>query len=211
MHRAILLSSAYAMSSEPSAEARRTDPSNRLLSHMPVRRLEAEAARDAMLTVSGSLDPTLFGPSVGPYISAWQNGRGKPASGPIDGAGRRSIYIQVRRNFMTPFFLAFDYPSPISTIGARTVSTVPSQALLLMNNEFVALQARRWANRVLGETDPRRRVETMYESAFARPPTPQETGAVLAFVGEQQSRPEAEVWADVAHTLFNTAEFLYLP
>ena len=62
----------------------------------------------------------MFGPSVPPHISAYQDGRGKPKSGPLDGAGRRSIYIQVRRNFMTPLFVAFDYPTPISAIGART-------------------------------------------------------------------------------------------
>ena len=74
--------------------------------HYPVQRLEAEAIRDAMLAVSGTLDQTTFGPSVPPYISKFQDGRGKPESGPLDGAGRRSIYIQVRRNFLTPMFLA---------------------------------------------------------------------------------------------------------
>lgn len=211
MHRMMLLSAAYRMSSEVSGEARRLDPSNKLLSHMPVRRLEAEAVRDAMLAVSGSLNRSLYGPSVPPHIGPWQNGRGKPASGPVDGSGRRSIYIQVRRNFMTPFFLAFDYPSPISTIGARTVSTVPSQALLLMNNEFVAQQAQRWASRLVRLSDPAARVGALYEAAFARAPAPRETLEILAFAQAQSERPEPEVWADIAHTIFNTAEFLYLP
>ena len=69
--------------------------------------------------------PELYGPSIVPYISKYQDGRGKPKSGPLDGAGRRSIYTQVRRNFLTPMFLAFDYPLPISTIGARGTSTEP--------------------------------------------------------------------------------------
>jgi hypothetical protein len=153
----------------------------------------------------------MFGPSVPPHISEWQNGRGKPASGPVDGAGRRSIYIQVRRNFMTPFFLAFDYPSPISTIGTRTVSTVPSQALLLMNNEFVAQQAERWAERALRTKGAAERVEEMYVLALGRPPERGEAEEILAFVESQQGRPEREVWADVAHTLLNTAEFVHLP
>jgi hypothetical protein len=88
MHRKMVLSNAYRMAGAP-------------------RRLEAEAVRDAVLTVAGSLDPKLYGPSVPPHISSYQDGRGKPESGPLDGAGRRSIYIQVRRNFLTPMFLAF--------------------------------------------------------------------------------------------------------
>ena len=97
--------------------------------------------------MSRSLDDKMYGPGVVPYISNYQDGRGKPASGPLDGNNRRSIYIQVRRNFLTPMFLAFDYPLPISTIGSRTSSTVPSQALMMMNNPFVAEMARRWAAR----------------------------------------------------------------
>ncbi len=148
MHRMIVLSSAYQMSSHASETAAKLDPSNKLLQHMPVRRLEAEAIRDSILATAGTLDETLFGPSVPPHISQYQDGRGKPKTGPLDGAGRRSIYIQVRRNFMTPLFVAFDYPSPISAIGTRTVSTVPSQALIMMNNEFIAQQASKWADRV---------------------------------------------------------------
>jgi hypothetical protein len=127
LHKEIVLSAAYRMASRPAPAD--SDPRNDLLSYMPVRRLEGEAIRDAMLAVSGRLHPKPFGPSVVPHISKYQDGRGKQASGPLDGDGRRSIYIQVRRNFLTPMFLAFDYPLPVSTIGSRTVSTVPSQAL----------------------------------------------------------------------------------
>ena len=121
MHRRMLLSETYQMSSKPDAAAAKLDPENKLLHHMPVRRLEAEAVRDTVLSISGRLDETMFGPSVHPHISSYQDGRGKPVSGPLDGNGRRSIYIQVRRNFLTPMFLAFDYPLPISTIGTRGV------------------------------------------------------------------------------------------
>ena len=140
----MVLSSTYAMSSQPVPEAEKLDPENKLLHRMPVQRLEAESIRDAILAVAGSLDSKMLGPSVPPHISGYQDGRGKPESGPLDGNGRRSIYIQVRRNFLTPMFLAFDYPLPISAIGRRSVSTVPSQALMLMNNEFVAGQAAAW-------------------------------------------------------------------
>lgn len=211
MHRLIVLSSAYQMASTGSEHAASIDPSNKLLQHMPVRRLEAEAIRDSILATAGTLDTKLFGPSIPPHISQYQDGRGKPKTGPLDGAGRRSIYVQVRRNFMTPLFLAFDYPSPISAIGARTVSTVPSQALMMMNNEFIAQQAAKWAERAIGESDPARRVDQMYLAAFARAPEASETASILSFVKAQAARPEPEVWADVAHVLFNSAEFLYVP
>jgi hypothetical protein len=211
MHRLLVLSSAYQMSSEASEKAKTADPANRLLQHMPVRRLEAEEIRDGVLTISGSLHENLFGPSIPPFISAYQDGRGKPQCGPLDGAGRRSIYVQVRRNFMTPMFLAFDYPVPISSIGARTVSTVPSQALMMMNNEFIAEQAGKWADLVIaGASEPEQRLQQMYAAAFGRPPDPGEVANIKAFLSEQRARPEREAWTDVAHVLFNSAEFIYL-
>jgi hypothetical protein len=211
MHRLMVLSSTYRMSSAPSERAARVDPSNKLLQHMPVKRLEAEAIRDSILAVSGRLDPTLFGPSIVPFISPYQEGRGKPKSGPLDGDGRRSLYIQVRRNFMTPMFLAFDYPVPISSIGNRTVSTVPSQALLMMNNELVAQEAGRWADTTAREIDePAQRIDRMYVEAFGRLPDEKERTSILEFAQTQKGRTETDVWSDIAHVLFNSPEFIYL-
>ena len=190
LHRDILLSDAYAKT-------------------VPIRRLEGEAIRDAMLQLSGRLDSTLYGPSVVPYISKYQDGRGKPPSGPLDGNGRRSIYIQVRRNFLTPMFLAFDYPLPISTIGTRGSSAVPSQALMLLNNEFVLEQARLWARRTIAEgRGPDTLVRSMYLEAFSRVPTSDEQAAALGYL--QQHGDNEESRADLAHVLFNTAEFSYV-
>jgi cytochrome c553 len=196
MHRMILLSATYQMSSKVDAAAAKVDPENKLLHHMPVRRLEAEGVRDSILAVSGTLDPTMYGPSVPPHISSYQDGRGKPAAGPLDGNGRRSIYIQVRRNFLTPMFLAFDYPLPISTIGTRGTSTVPSQALIMMNNEFVTAQAAKWAELGGGLT-------RMYEQAFSRPPDAKESAEITEFLKDHS-------WTDLAHVLLNSPEFLYL-
>ncbi len=223
MHRLLLLSSAYGMSSQADKSASQIDPQNSLLHHMPVRRLEAEVIRDSILAVAGTLDRQLFGPSVVPFISQYQEGRGKPESGPLDGGRRRSIYIQVRRNFITPMFLAFDYPLPISTIGNRSVSTVPSQALMMMNNEFVTLESQAWARRLTSaEGDPRRCIEQLYLSVFGRPPEDWEIDEVLQFVRSQRSRYEAlpevarsgnlndQAWADLCHVLLNSAEFIYV-
>ena len=223
MHRMMVLSSTYAMSSQPEPEAEKLDPENKLLHRMPVQRLEAESIRDAILAVAGSLDPRMLGPSIPPHISAYQDGRGKPESGPLDGNGRRSIYIQVRRNFLTPMFMAFDYPLPISAIGRRGVSTVPSQALVLMNNEFVAHQAEAWAQRLLqADAVPENLVGRMFLTAFGRPASAKEIKETLDFAKEQRVRHAAlaadasdsqikqRVWADVAHVLFNSAEFIYV-
>src|SRR5262249_3869636 len=97
MHRLMVGSHAYRMRSTIEPESERLDPANRLLHRMNVRRLEAEAVRDAMLAVSGRLDPRLYGPGVAPHQTPFMEGRGRPASsGPLDGNGRRSLYLEVR-------------------------------------------------------------------------------------------------------------------
>ncbi|MFO0802785.1 MAG: PSD1 and planctomycete cytochrome C domain-containing protein [Gemmataceae bacterium] len=210
MHRTMLLSAAYQQSShasaEASAKAATADPQNKLLHRQNVQRLEAEAIRDAMLAVSGRLDRTMEGPGVLPYLTEHQVGRGRPASGPLDGNGRRSLYLQVRRNFLNPFFVAFDYPTPFTTIGRRTVSNVPAQALSLLNNPFVIQQADLWAKRTTGS--PEDRVKAMYTAAFGRPPSADEIETATAFIRE--AGPGDKAWADLAHVLFNAKEFIFV-
>ena len=217
LHRAIVRGSAYRMSSDPDEQAAAVDEENALLHHMPVRRLEAEAIRDAILTVTGTLDRTAYGPSVPPFISPYQDGRGKPESGPLDGARRRSIYIKVQRNFINPLFLAFDYPLPVSTIGRRSTSTVPSQALMLMNNEFVARQAEKWADREIAvHGSSSARITSMFVSAFGRPAEEQELAESETFLRKQMARYETgdaddyRPWADLAHVLINSKEFIFI-
>ena len=222
MHRIMVLSNTYQMSSRPDAAADGADPQNKLLHRMPVRRLEAEAIHDSILAVAGTLNPAVYGPGVPPYITPYMDGdpRGKPASGPLDNYGRRSIYVQVRRNYLADFLVTFDYPPPISTIGRRNVSAVPSQALFLMNNEFVTSQAQRWAERILlSAATPKGRVERMYWEAFGRAPRPEETAEALSFAAKLEARyagiagaesPERRAWTDLAHVLFNTTEFVFI-
>ncbi|HYT91692.1 MAG TPA: PSD1 and planctomycete cytochrome C domain-containing protein [Gemmataceae bacterium] len=211
--RTLVLSSAYQMSSAQEAKVEQADPQNLLLHRMNLRRLEGEAIRDAMLAVSGRLDRQAFGPSVPVYLTPFQDGRGRPASGPLDGNGRRSIYLAVRRNFLPSLLLAFDTPIPFSTVGRRTVSNVPAQALILLNDPFVHQQAAVWAKRVLAEKgSPQERIQTMYQSAFGRPATTAEVDACLTFLREQERLGAVgpAVWADLAHVLFNAKEFIYL-
>ena len=181
--RTLVLSSAYRMSSHPT-DADKDDPQNLLLHRARLRRLEGEAIRDAMLSVSGRLDLKMYGPSVPVHLTPFLEGRGRPADGPLDGDGRRSLYIAVRRNFLSPMMLAFDTPSPFSTVGRRTVSNVPAQALILMNDPFVHQQAEVWAKRVIGQGgSDKERITRMYLAAFSRPPTDVEMSACLDFLG----------------------------
>src|SRR5213079_941159 len=142
-------------------------------------------------------------------LTPFMVGRGRPGvSGPLDGDGRRSIYLNVRRNFLNPMFLAFDYPTPFSTRGRRSVSNVPAQALTMMNNPLVAHQAERWAKRIVesGPRDARQRLERMYEEALGRLPTTREVDDALAFVSAQGG--DLRAWTDLAHVLFNVKEFV---
>jgi len=175
-----------------------------------VRRLEAEAIRDSILAVSGALDPAMHGPSVPTYLEENVDGRGRPGQGPLDGAGRRSIYISVRRNFPSAFFQAFDTPTPFSTMGKRTVSNVPAQALAMMNGAFVREMAKRWADRELTAPDAGR-VDRLYVTAFGRPPTGKERAAALAFVSSAGAPDERrDAWTDLCHVLFNVKEFVFV-
>jgi hypothetical protein len=214
--RNMVLSRAYRMSSGADEKADTADPGNLWLHQARVRRLEGEAIRDALLAVSGRLDRTMYGPSVPVHLTPFQDGRGRPPSGPLDGAGRRSIYLAVRRNFLSPLLLAFDTPIPFSTVGRRSVSNVPAQALILLNDPFVHQQAEVWARRVLASPgSAKERIIGMYLSAFARPPTDSELAACIAFIDREMPasgnrRDEVRAWADLAHTLVNVTEFIFV-
>ena len=134
------------MSSHANQRAKQLDPNNLLWHHRPPRRLQGEAIRDSLLTLSGRLDTTAFGPPVPIHLTSFMNGRGRPKkSGSLDGDGRRSIYISVRRNFLSPFMLAFDTPTPFSSMGRRNVSNVPAQPLILLNDPLVVELADDWS------------------------------------------------------------------
>ena len=216
--RYIVLSQTYQMSSQVSDQSLAIDPKNTLWQHVAPKRLSGEAIRDSLLAISGELDSKMYGPSVPIFLSPFMDGRGRPsASGPLDGSKRRSIYIAVRRNFLSPFMLTFDTPNPFSTMGKRNVSNVPAQSLILMNDPFVGAEAHNWAVRTLkkelgSDTD---RIQWMYKTAFARPPTSRELQTATQFIQEQSRQRGAAagdigVWSDFAHVLINLKEFVFL-
>jgi cytochrome c553 len=182
--RRIMVSSAYRQRSEVrDQKSEGADPQNLLFHRQNLKRLEGEVLRDAILAVSGRLDRAMHGPSVPVYLTPFMQGRGRPReSGPLDGAGRRSIYVAVRRNFLSPMMLAYDTPIPFSTVGSRNVSNVPAQALILMNDPFVAEQSRNWARTLLTDVtaSPADRIRRMYLAAMYREPTAVETASAAA-------------------------------
>jgi len=221
MIREIMLSSTYQLSSIPNSKYRESDPNNFLLYRQNIRRLEGEVIRDHILAVSGRLDKTMYGPSMPVYLTPFMSGRGRPKTGPLDGAGRRSIYISVRRNFISPMMLAFDTPVPFNSIGRRNVSNVPSQALILMNDPFVIEQSQVWAKRLSAndQQTPGERVDQMIREAFGRPATKTELADAADFLEIQREQyainaenlmTDIRLWADLGHVLINSKPFIYI-
>lgn len=221
MLKEIMLSSTYQMDSTPNPQYTDIDPNNNLFYRQNIRRLEGEAIRDSILAISGRLDRKQFGPSVPVYITPFMTGRGRPGSGPLDGAGRRSIYIGIKRNFLSPMMLAFDMPIPFNSVGRRNVSNVPSQALILMNDPFVVEQAKLWGKQIAQQSEKsvEDRILEMYVKAFARVPSEEEISDAIEFlqiqsqeyrISEDQIGSDERLWADLGHVLINTKPFIYI-
>ncbi len=216
LFRRVVMSQTYRRATTADAAAEAADPRNLLHHRQNVRRLEAEAVRDALLAVSGLLRDERFGPPVPLPHEQLVNARGMPKeSGPIDGAGRRSIYLAVRRNFLSPMLQAFDLPTPFATVGARSVSNVPAQSLTLLNDEFVHLACAAWAERLgAARAEFDAGLDRAYRAAFARDPDENERARCREFVAaaaaeRHAASDAAAVWADLLHCLVVTKEFTF--
>ena len=219
--RSVVLTRAFQLSNQPSAEAQELDPLNRLLQHYPARRMEAEAVRDSMLAASGRLDPALYGPSVQPFREKEYADR-RLFPGPIDGNGRRSIYIKNNLMEAPRFLAAFNFPGGKVTQGRRDVTNVPAQALALLNDPMVLQQADVWGQQLVARADETvaTRVDAMFQTVLGRQPTADERARfenTVQQLGELHQVTAADVWKsqaiwkDVAHALFNVSEFIYIP
>lgn len=212
--RHLVLSNTFRQSGLVSEVARRLDPSNRLLHHYPTRRLEAESIRDSLLAVSGCLDPTLYGRPILPPRSVEDPAK-RLFSGPLDGAGRRSLYLQM--SIMDPprFLVGFNLPDLKLPSGKRDATNVPAQALALLNDPFVHAMAGQWAVRLVQDkgSAPADRLRGMFRSALGRDPDDGElqswTAAAHSFATQNDLLSDEAAWGAVAHTLFNTKEFIY--
>jgi mono/diheme cytochrome c family protein len=220
LHRLILTSNTYRMSSRPSPAALKADPPNDLLSHFDMRRLTAEELRDSLLAVTGTLNPEMFGPGV--YVDipkAVLAGQSRPGHGwgkssPEEQA-RRSIYIFVKRSLNTPILASFDQAETDRSAPVRFASTQPTQALGMLNSAFVNEQAGKFAARIQreGGAEIAGQVGRALQLATARPPTEAEIERGVAFIDALQKTDGAS--AEAALKTFcllalNLNEFLYL-
>jgi hypothetical protein len=213
--RRLVQSETFRQSGTVAEAARERDPENRLLHHYPTRRLEAEAIRDSLLAVSGRLDPRLYGRPVLAFRSA-EDDKKRLFSGPLDGDGRRSLYLQMSIMDPPKFLTGFNLPDLKLPAGKRDVTNVPAQALVLLNDPFVHAMAAHWSARILREphVTPEERLRSLFRTAFGRDPDPEELARWNTTLRELAGKPEdvmtsPDLWTEVAHTLFNSKEFIY--
>lgn len=197
LHRDILLSATYQLSSNAEAAMQSLDPANRLLWRANRRRLEVEAWRDAMLAVSGKLDRTFGGPST-------------DLASPTN--GRRTLYGSVSRHELNPLLRLFDFPDPNITSDERPVTTVPLQQLFVLNSEFLVNNAKALSARLARSADDdAERIREAFELLYGRPTTTNELQMGLQFLGaESSTQPGLPRWEQYAQVLLSTNEFLYV-
>jgi hypothetical protein len=218
--RLILSSQTWQQAGQVTEKGLTVDPENRLLHHYPLRRLEAESIRDAILAVSGRLEPALYGPTTNPP-RANEDGQKRLFSGPLDGNGRRSIYTRITIMEPPRFLALFNQPKPKIPTGRRDSTNTPSQSLALLNDPFVISMAKFWANQMVTEDDDsiRGRIGTMFQRAYGRAADKSELErwqhAVMELAGLHEVAgadilKSELVWQDIAHAIFNTKEFIYI-
>ncbi len=217
LHRLLLTSATYRQGSafDPAARANKVDPENRFLWRQRLRRLEAESLRDAILCVAGSLNPEMNGPPVG--VLRQPDG---DVVTPADAPGRRrSVYLQVRRSQPVTLLQVFDQPVLETNCTRRATSTVSSQALTLLNSDFLVSQADAFAARACREQPADPAGQALF-LAFGRRPTSSERATLEAFLARQTTlhapttpdpaRAARNALADLCHMLLSANEFVYV-
>jgi hypothetical protein len=227
MHRLIMNSETYKMGSAfYQARNAEKDPDNVFLWRYPVRRLDGEIIRDLILSASGQLNLEAGGPPFFPSLpqrvrdgyrqGKWILTKEEPAT------WRRSVYSYWKRGMKFPMFDVHDQPDQNVTTEKRNITTVPTQALTLLNNEFVLLQARYLAERVAreaGSNDPAAQIKTLYRIALSREPSPAELAGQLDFIRKQREfragkgtgeSIEQAALTDLSHVMLNANEFVYI-
>ena len=222
MHRLIMLSSAYQMSTTAAHGNTEADPENRLLSHRDRRRMGAEVIRDSLLAVAGEIDTSMSGPTV-PHPSFTNlNGEARSRDPKLYQSNRRSVYLPVLRSALYEVFNTFDFANPSTLNGKRSSTTVAPQALFMMNSELVEQASRKLADRLRREAaSDQDRIMLAHELAYSRPATSDEVDAWLAFIErhEQELPPDAAVdakegaadpWQALCRVMFSSNEFVYV-
>ncbi|MBI3875731.1 MAG: DUF1553 domain-containing protein [Verrucomicrobia bacterium] len=219
LHRLILSSATYQMQSAGvSARAQKLDPENRLLSHFPRRRLDAEAVWDSLHACAGTLNLKPFGPPVVPMLTKEElsglfgsTEKWKVTKDPAEFT-RRGIYLFERRTFLFPMFDAFDPPDVMTSCARRFETTVPTQALALLNSEAAQGQAREFARRLLKECgeQPEKIPARAWLLAFNRPITQSESDRAQSFLRARRNLSREDALAELCLSLFNANEFVFI-
>ena len=212
--RELALSHAYQLSTQDHAANRAADPDNRLWWRMNRRRMDGESLRDTLLVVAGNLDRTAGGPSFEAYGSEGKSALASDYNYTYSDQ-RRSVYAPVFRNSLVELMDVFDAADPSTVTGRRNVSTVPTQALYMMNHPFVLEQARVTAERLRAEDLPtdRARIERLYRLSLGRLPTAVEFKLAEQFVstaGDPSEEAWLPRWAQLAQTIFCSIDFRYV-
>jgi hypothetical protein len=221
MHRTIMLSSTYHMSSNYDAHAAEVDPENTLLWRASRRRLEAEEIRDAVTAVTGVIDLTEGGTMLSQKDREYVSNTSRRGGADYD-LPRRSVYLPVVRSSMYEMFQAFDLPDPSTPNGDRNSTVVAPQALFMMNAALVLKSTRSMASKLLAEggIDDPGRVREVYERALGRPPAASDVDRALTFIaGVEKAMTERETdaakrhlfaWESFCKALLSTNEFIYV-
>jgi hypothetical protein len=200
IHKLMMLSAAYQQGNEVSPENLKIDPTNRYLWYFKPQRLEAEVIRDSLLATGANLDMTMYGPSI------------------MDNTPRRSVYLRVKRSELIPIMTVFDAPEPTQSIGERIGTTVPTQALTMMNSPFVRQQAEKLAARIKPAADKplADAVNNAYRIAFARLPSDAERQRMVEFIEGQKTTLGGtpanldQALVEFCHVLLCLNEFVYI-
>jgi hypothetical protein len=193
IHKLILMSETYRIGDLVSEENEKIDPENEALWHRRLHRLEAEAIRDNALAVGGMLDAAMFG------------------AGTLDeGMRRRSIYFSVKRSELVPGMQLFDWPDTLTSLGSRTVTITPLQALVFINDPQFRQMAEGFAGRIMGDEDW---IGAAYMIAYGRPPSNTERAIGQAFIEGQSQSHNADLsraLSDFCAALMSANEFIYI-
>ena len=200
LRRELVLSAAFRQSSRPSESGQAIDPDNTTVWRMPVRRLDVEAWRDAVLSAADELDLRLGGP---------------PLDLNLPQHGRRTLYATVKRRELSDLLRLYDFPDPVSHSAAREPTTTPLQQLFVLNSPFMAQRSEAFARYVLREVpagSPEERIHFAFSRLFQRPPTAAQQRSISAFLSlaRENGEPEAPIWEQVAQALLASNELLFV-
>ncbi|MDQ6706528.1 MAG: DUF1553 domain-containing protein, partial [Acidobacteriota bacterium] len=214
MHRMIMLSNAYRMSTEGDAKSYEKDPENNLISRFQRQRLDVEEIRDGMLAIDGTLDCTMGGTLQTGFGTDGENSSGRLSMSPA-AVKRRTVYLPLRRANLPTLLNLFDFGDATTETGKRSLTNVAPQALFMMNSEFVFERSKNVAQSLLADSklSDKQRLEELYVRTLNRRPAPAEMDSAFTYMEKFKQRfhvSDLDAWESYSHVLLTSNEFVYL-